>query len=98
MNKLLITVSLAMSLSVSASNERNELCKDIGGLAKSIMQARQSGAPAHDLIEILGDDNESLRAIVIDAYSTPMFSTDEFKNREVTKFMNKWYLGCLGAK
>ena len=41
--------------------------------------------------------NTAFKYITVEAYKTPLYSTDKYKQREVSEFSNKVYLDCLNS-
>ncbi len=67
------------------------LCKEIHGLADTVVEAMQSGVTLPRMMEIAGD-NLNGKKVILDAYShQSLLSTKE--SRSI--FANKWYMICL---
>ena len=86
-----------------------DVCDSTATLARSIMQARQSGVDMPEMMAVAdkqcnGESGTNLKAcaaaqrlqrtMIVAAYKTPMFSTREYRDREVSDFVNNWYLAC----
>lgn len=70
-----------------------DYCNQIFKTAKATMSARQEGV---ELIELAPNTKSDLgQEMLISAYSSPQYFTDEYKNRSKTEFANKYYLDCL---
>ena len=114
MKSLLLTCFAAMILVVAPmpafsagppdSGDR-EVCASWASLARSIMFARQRGAPIDKAMKVfddLADDSiadkmnqERKRNLVIFAYDLPRFYSDEMQRRAITDFGNDVYLACI---
>ncbi len=81
--------------------EHLELCKKIGGYARSVMDNRQNGVPMSEAMDVIATATESVataaRQIIIEAYDYPRMSVEENKLSATTDFENKVYLECVKA-
>lgn len=70
-------------------------CRDIVFMgADVIMRARQLGRPMPELYDAFST-SEVLQQIVVLAYDSPRFNTQEYKDKAVQDFSNKLYMECL---
>lgn len=98
---MLALVFVVGNTDAQASTELNDQdgCELLGSLSKAIMSARQRNMPMQDLMRDFFGDNSQFdnvaRGIVIDAYETPLFNTEQNKKVAITEFQNKWYLECV---
>lgn len=92
MKKVILTCALALSLSIPALAE--DKCKKIEGLAESVMDARQRGVSASDMMELAGD-SLLVRAVVLDSFETSTYSSTSVRQRAVREFKDKWYIWCI---
>lgn len=75
-------------------------CDDIAEITKSVMQLRQANAPIQDAMRLadgsfIGVNRIFVKGLTIDAYSHPLYSTDEYKQREITEYSNDKYVQCM---
>ena len=92
MKKIVLIVATLCLFSASAVADPN--CVKLSGLAETIMELRQAGAPAEGIIQ--ATDNSALtEMLVISAYSEPRYTTYEYKKSAISDFKNKWYISCL---
>ncbi|OBU53826.1 hypothetical protein A9K69_08550 [Stenotrophomonas maltophilia] len=81
--------------------EHLELCKSIGGYAKSVMDNRQNGVPMSEMMELAatgeGGVASAAQEIIVDAYDYPRMSVEENKATATRDFENKVYLECIKA-
>ena len=92
MKKLSLAAVLALSV-FSAQAEESHFCESVGELATIIMQNRQKGVDLSKMLTLSkGDDG--VKTMVLDAYNSPRYSTDVYKNDAVSDFSNKWVLAC----
>jgi hypothetical protein len=90
---------VVLALAVWGSNARAEtsFCKQVETLAESVMTARQKGVPLSKIIEIAEESEigDTIRAMAMEAYSGPAYSTREYQDRKIRQFTDDWYLACL---
>ena len=41
---------------------------------------------------------QTMQLIIVDAYESPRFSTENYKARAISEFKNRWYLRCFKAQ
>ena len=92
MKKSILICILALGLSVPALAE--DKCKKIEDLAEAVMDARQRGVPASDMMGLAGDSS-LVRAIVLDSFETSVYSTESISQRVIREFKDKWYIWCI---
>lgn len=90
----------AVSAQVNAG-EWEEMCDSLATAAGTTMDARQAGVPATKLFELADSFDEEvrglLRDIILKAYDTPRFKTEEYRQEAITEFQNQTLVGCLKA-
>ena len=94
---------LALSLNVNAEEvTTDELCNNVADMAAATQEAHQNGAPLTGALRIVKESSDGnadiesvLRGIAIDAYSQSTYTTEEFQNKAIGQFRNKWHLICL---
>ena len=93
MKKLLTATLLTASLSVSAN------CDDIAGLAKTVMETRQSGVSMSNMMKVAESDKGALgrimKGMTIQAYKKPAYHGKELQQRMINDFEDKWYMLCI---
>lgn len=75
-------------------SERHGLCSKIKTIAETVMTSRQSGLDIVRTMDILGDD-PLLIEMATRAYSSPRYSTDEYKRETIQEFGTEYYLDCI---
>jgi len=75
----------------NANAETN--CESVAGFAETVMEARQKGVSLVKMMQ--ATDNKLLQAIIMEAYETPRYSTEEYQARKIGEFRDSWYLACL---
>ena len=103
-----VMIFVAVNFSYAEETTRTLICNEIAKISKTIMTVRQNGMPLITIIERVRKVNEEndvsqnikdvILEIVKDAYNQPRFSTEEYQQRAIIEFQNKWYLGCLTTK
>lgn len=105
MKKLFVTFIAATYIgAVSASDDAENWCSQIGGISKAVMDLRQTGFSLDEVLKITkkssGDNPELKRLsgnIVKLAYHESLFHGDELKMAAIVEFQNKQQLNCLNA-
>lgn len=96
MKKILFLSSLLVSLPMIA--EEN-ICEEYGSTAELIMQKRQSGVDISQMLKIANSLNKKSKDVftnmIIDAYDRPEYSGSKYKNEEIKKFKERYYIACL---
>jgi hypothetical protein len=90
---LVITAVLVLAQPALAQPAQ-KVCEGVGAAAETAMKARQAGVPMSAVMSHAGT-TEILQKIVIDAYSVTRYGTDEYQERAVQEFRNKWELACF---
>ena len=93
MKYLIVAALLTLSTSAIAEEAKMVTCEEIERLSRAIMDARQAGVALVKVTEVM--KGSALKPIVIDAYTRPLWSVDENKERAVNEFANSIYLICL---
>ena len=103
MRKLLIIAAAVFSISNNAAAEEPagestplSICTASSSLARTIMKVRQNGMDLSTALEAVSD-NEFAKAIVIDAYKKPRYSSEKYQKRAITEFGNENMIACLEA-
>lgn len=93
--------AIAFVAAPAPAQTAKELCSKIGTLSNGIMVARQNGVLMSVMIESLHGDNEQVNdtilALILDAYRVSRFGTAEFKSRAAADFQNSKELACYSA-
>lgn len=77
----------------------DEVCKTLGDLGATFMQARQKGIPLSDLMEVFPESPddytaELARTILFAAYEQPRFSTEDIQLQAISEFRDAIELEC----
>lgn len=99
MKGAVLAVSLAVSLSAIAQEEEAP-CLGVEGMARIMMEARQSGVPLRELLRIAKImTNPKLNVeIAKSAYAYPLYADKAFAQLATNEFANVWYLECLKSR
>lgn len=100
--KILAAALMAGILStapVSAEEESGDICASLARLAHTYAKGKYAGVPMGEAMAFATRDPESsltpiYRAMVIDAYALPDFTTPEYQNRAMQEFSNEVALIC----
>jgi len=97
---LIVAVGLAFSpVNAEDSNTTDvytKYCLTISNLATAVMKGRQNGVPMAKMIAVAKSDKIA-RALVMDAYSAPVASTQAEKEMTIRTFADTALLVCLKA-
>lgn len=94
MKTITICVLAAVMLtSPAAAIDGNMVCKASGDLAEVIMRHRQDGTAISTLMEAVGDlkipgTKDLIENVIVGAYQTPRFFSDESQKRAIQDFRN----------
>lgn len=79
--------------------EEKNLCEEYGSTAELIMQKRQSGVDISQMLKIANSLNKKsqdvFKNMIIDAYDRPEYSSSKYRNEEIKKFKERYYIACL---
>ena len=99
-----ITICLGMAVNTNAKvRDKADLCLSIAKGAESVMTDRQNGESMISLLESNENTYKStkykagytlMKAMILDAYKQPQYTTDTFKQRTIDDFVAKYYLMC----
>lgn len=89
---MLIVLSMAIISDRASAAPHDEHCDQVEEVAEAVMEARQRGVPARDMLGIANDD--ITRAIVIDAYDSQRYSSHTLRERAVRDFAERVYITC----
>lgn len=96
MNLKAAVVAVAIVAATGAAAEtKQETCTLIGEIAAVIMEKRQDGVDMSRLMEIA--DTELVQRMVIFAYDTPRYSSEDYKRSAVQDFANEAMGVCYGS-
>lgn len=92
--KYIIAIILLSLSSFSFGEQLN--CKQVAGLAESIMESRQEN---HDITELMAvSDLPLAHDMIIEAYKLNRYSTPKYQQASIRNFKNDWYMGCIEFK
>lgn len=97
----LVVVSF-LCLTAGPAFAQEDFCLEMGGIARTIMDMRQTGVPIDRSIKSIGaikppteEIGATVRAMIVDAYDEPRYSTPAMQDRAVTEFANRTTVDCL---
>ncbi|MGX5708104.1 hypothetical protein [Brucella lupini] len=75
----------------------NDSCKEWGNFAEHVMTLRQADKPLNEIMDRVTKtgNNSILKSIVIEAYDSPAFRTEENQEKSIAQFRNKVELSCF---
>lgn len=98
MKKLIL--SAAVALAITAPALADDACAEFEGLAEVVVKAKQRGLPMSKAMTIIGEAGDNpmarriLRALIMDAYKLPNFSSEEYRQKQVVEFRNSVASTC----
>lgn len=98
MRKITLLLLLSISTCVYADDpveKKYSICSKVAKLAELIMTSRQIGVELDEMLSDQGKESELSKAMIIDAYSTPRFSSEASQKRSISEFKNEWQLKCI---
>jgi hypothetical protein len=96
MKKLILAVALTLSASTVVAEtaaDKYAYCESMAGLAESMMNVRQAGKSLSSMLAIT--TNEAFKPLLINAYQTPVFSTEKYKQDAINKHRDDVHTACL---
>jgi hypothetical protein len=96
MRTLIATLVLLMALSAPAQAEQ-AYCENVADMAERIMELRQNGASAADVMAI-AKGNDLLQAMTVEAYEGGRYRVEANQQREIADFRDEWYLWCFKVR
>lgn len=94
MRNLLIIATLLFSSATHANGPTAEQCKIVAQISKKVMEIRQGGISMIDAMDAM-EGNKLGIMLVKDAYSTPSYKTESFKQNAINEFSNKYTAMCF---
>ncbi len=88
-----------LSFTVTAEDNQNDklnLCKSLSSLAGTIMTNRQDGVDMVDMYELA--TSSMAKTMVTMAFDRPKFSSEQYRQGEVSRFKNLWFRECVKRK
>ncbi|WP_244430472.1 hypothetical protein [Brucella rhizosphaerae] len=99
MKRIIVVLSLLTATVAHADDKpvSDEFCTRLGSLAANIMKARQSEAPMSELIARVSkhSDDQVWRKLVVSAYESPAYASDQAQKGAIDAFRNKIELQCF---
>ena len=96
MKKLILAALFLPTLAIAEDTDF-EICQSYSIYAETIMDGRQNGTDMAVLYELVKDD-KVMSTIVMSAYDTSRFTTQDYKTKAISDFKNKWFLACIQSK
>lgn len=96
-------VSFAVWSNVSRADDTDSACATMGSLATSAMRGRQAGADMAQMMDAtmklattpaLQPVAKIMRNLIVLAYQSPRYSTEEMQTKAIQDFTNQAELGC----
>lgn len=98
MKRIITAITFALAATATLAVELP--CESIASAARTVMEARQTGVELSKVLAIADrypDTKSLMRKIILDAYSKPRYSSEEFRLRETEEFGLLWEVACHKA-
>lgn len=90
--------ALALWAATSAASAKDSVgCELIGDLAEVIMEARQAGVPVSGVLKKVAGSAPQEKMVML-AWAVPMYQSEEYQQRAVQEFRERWELPCFRAE
>lgn len=88
-----------IAMPAHAEDDWRAMCNSVASIAETIMKARQDGVSMAKMMEIPEPEgsNGLGEGLIIAAYESPRYSTEEMQTRSIEEFRDKAYLQCVKA-
>ena len=98
MKNLIVSVFCITYLipAVSVGNDCRELCDVMANAGEVIMKGHQTGYPMKKMITAYSGAGDNIDELIMVAYNTPRYSTEESQQRAIGEYRDKVYLECVG--
>lgn len=97
---ILLTLSVTVCYGADITQEKMSTCKAFSQMSGSIMKARQAGVDMSAMMEAKQSDEEATKIahqVIIEAYGSPRWSTNQNREKAIADFANDKYLSCIKA-
>lgn len=88
-----IAYYIMLSPAHALSEKDQDFCATYSKLASAAMGMRQAGVEVVDAMSVAESDIG--RHMIIDAYSRPMYYTEEMQKRAKSEFATEYYIYCI---
>jgi hypothetical protein len=101
--RIVLVTSLGLSVLGPSVAVAQDICPVMGQMAENIMVLRQQDASMSLVMEKLMATTTDpvaqgiIRAVIVDAYERPAFSSEEYRNNAIASFRNDVELECYKA-
>ena len=102
--KLVIVSASLLVSSASFASQKLDTCKVVATAASNIMSGRHNGVEAAEVYEKIetklpdGPEKDLVTTMVGDAYQYPRMHTQQFIDRAITEFKNKYFIACMTSR
>lgn len=99
--KLIIVSASLLMASSSFVSQKLDTCKIVTTAASNIMSGRQNGVEAAEVYEKIetkltdGPEKNMMTIMVGDAYQYPKMHSQQFIDRAIDDFRNKYFIACM---
>lgn len=89
----LIAILATPSQAETQDATKEDYCFQVLKTANSVMAARQADVSIHKLWD--NQQSEFISKILVDAYSSHIYLTDDYKKKSADEFAVKYYVDCM---
>ena len=98
MKKILAAILLMMAASTSQAETDHETCTHISDLAEKVMEARLNDVKITHMMEVASESGpieQIMSDMVIIAYESYGYKTDDYKLSAIRDFGAEYYIDCI---
>lgn len=98
MKKILAAILLMMAASTSQAETDHETCTHISDLAEKVMEARLNDVKITHMMEVASESGpieQIMSDMVIIAYESYGYKTDDYKSSAIRDFGAQYYIDCI---
>ena len=101
MKTLILAVALTTlpftAIAEEAVKDKISVCKSLSDLSGRYMTLRQSGTSMADIYHTANGD-DVIELMIEQAYEVERYNTKKYRDDEIVKFKNEWFLSCIKSK
>ena len=102
--KFVIVAASMLVTSASFASEKLDTCKIVATAASNIMSGRQNGVEAAEVYEKIetkltdGPEKNVMTIMVGEAYQYPQMHSQQFIDRAIAEFKNRYFIACMTSR
>lgn len=97
--KMMIAILGVAVFSTANAKDVHTKCSNVAEAAEAMQEANQRSVPISSVFGAInrlpGGGTQILKEMVLDAYDYPTFASQEYRQKYINRFSNKWYTRCI---